>query len=168
MKGWPSIKKLLLNLDIIISGVNFVALVVLTFVGVVFRYVLSDPISWIEEMQLACSVWIVFASAGVAFRTGNHVAIEIFVDAMPKVPRRIIMGIIDIAFAAIMIYFLIQSAGYVNLFIESGRVSNILKLPYKYVYSVVPVSCVLMLVNYFLVRFEEIKGNGGHEEDINE
>ena len=51
---------LLLNLDIAIAS-TVLALLIL------------------EEVQLACMVWVVFAAGGAAFRTGNHVAIEMIV-----------------------------------------------------------------------------------------
>lgn len=150
------IKNLLLNLDIVVAGINLVVLVVLTFTGVIFRYILSDPIIWVEEVQLACMVWVVFAAAGAAFRTGNHVSVEILTDVLPKPLRKIIAVIIDICFVGIMFYFMKQSLDYVEFFVTSGRVSNILKLPYKYVYTIVPLSCILMIINYVVTRRESI------------
>ena len=42
------------------------------------------PFTWIEEIQAAMIVWVIFGAAGAAFRTGNHAAIEVFFEFSPK------------------------------------------------------------------------------------
>lgn len=63
-------KAMLWNLDTIVASVVLAILIVLTFAGVPFRYLLGAPFTWLEEVQLACMVWIVYAGAGAAFRAG--------------------------------------------------------------------------------------------------
>lgn len=53
----------LANLDIIVASLILFAMIVLTFLGVIWRYVLHAPFTWLEEVQMACMVWIVFAAA---------------------------------------------------------------------------------------------------------
>ena len=57
---------LLLNLDIAIASTVLALLILLTVSGVVYRYVLDKPFTWLEEVQLACMVWVVFAAGGAA------------------------------------------------------------------------------------------------------
>ena len=63
---------ILMNLDIAVASVILAILIVLTFFGVIWRYIFNAPFTWLEEVQTSCMVWIVFAAAGAAFRTGNH------------------------------------------------------------------------------------------------
>lgn len=79
----------LANLDVIIASVILALLIVLTFAGVIWRYIFHAPFTWLEEVQTSCMVWITFAAAGAAFRTGNHVAIEMIVDLMPKKHKKL-------------------------------------------------------------------------------
>ena len=58
---------ILMNLDIAIASVILAVLIVLTFAGVIWRYIFSNPFTWLEEVQTSCMVWIVFAAAGAAF-----------------------------------------------------------------------------------------------------
>lgn len=60
------------NLDIVVASIILAILIVLTFLGVVWRYIFNAPFTWLEEVQTSCMVWIVFAGAGAAFRSGNH------------------------------------------------------------------------------------------------
>ena len=66
---------ILMNIDIVVASIILAILIVLTFLGVVWRYIFNAPFTWLEEVQTSCMVWIVFAGAGAAFRSGNHVAI---------------------------------------------------------------------------------------------
>ena len=49
---------ILANLDILIAAAVLAVLVVLTFLGVIWRYFLAHPFTWLEEVQMACMVWI--------------------------------------------------------------------------------------------------------------
>ena len=76
MKEKNKILKVISNLDIAIAAIALIILIVLTSSGVFMRYIVGKPYTWLEEIQLFCMVWIVFAAGGAAFRTGNHVAID--------------------------------------------------------------------------------------------
>ena len=58
---------ILMNIDIVVASIILAILIVLTFLGVVWRYIFNAPFTWLEEVQTSCMVWIVFAGAGAAF-----------------------------------------------------------------------------------------------------
>ena len=80
MKQQRNWRFLLLNIDVAIASIAMCVLVGLIFAGVVSRYILGSPFTWIEEIQAAMIVWVIFGAAGAAFRTGNHAAIEVFFE----------------------------------------------------------------------------------------
>ena len=88
-------KVMLLNLDVVIASAAMVLLVGLTFSGVIARYLVGRPFGWIEEVQAALIIWVIFGAAGAAFRTANHAAIEIFYEMFPAVIRKILDILID-------------------------------------------------------------------------
>ncbi|MBQ1310572.1 MAG: TRAP transporter small permease subunit, partial [Blautia sp.] len=90
MKRESTLKKVILNLDIAVAAIVLIVLIVLTFAGVIMRYIVGKPFTWLEEVQLFCMVWIVFSAAGAAYRTGNHVAIEMVVEMFPKSVQKVI------------------------------------------------------------------------------
>lgn len=145
----------LANLDFIVAGVMLTILIVLTFMGVVWRYVLKAPFTWLEEVQMACMVWIVFAGAGAAFRTGNHVAIEMIVDLMPQKVQKLMEVFISIVVVIVIGYLFSQSIGFIQMFIKSGRATSMLKIPYALIYGIAIVSYMDMIVSYF---YSVIKG----------
>ena len=149
-------KVVLANLDIGVTSIMMSILVVITFLGVVFRYAVNKPFVWMEEVQLMCIVWVVYGAAGIAFRLKSHVAIEMLVDIFPPKAQKLMHVFISLVTLASIAYLFIQSIGYVQLFVMNGRVSGILRIPYKYVYAIVPVSCLLMIGNHI---YAIIKGD---------
>lgn len=143
------------NLDIAVACVVLVALIVMTFLGVVFRYALKAPFTWLEEVQMACMVWIVFAAGGAAFRTGNHVAIEMVVDMFPQKIQKIFEWAIAVVVFLVLAYLFRQSLGFIEMFVKSGRATSMIKIPYTLIYGIAPVSFVLMVISYV---FSLIKG----------
>ena len=148
MKDPKKLLTRLLNLDFILSGAAFIMLVLVTFVGVIMRYLFNNPLVWQEEMQLALVIWVVFFGASATFRTGGHVAIEIIVDSMPGKVRRVVEILGYLITCVVLLYLLKSSMNLVLQMITTGRMTNILRVPYQFIYGAFPVSCVLMIINY--------------------
>lgn len=157
MNQESKLKNVLWNLDTIVASVVLAILIILTFAGVPFRYLLGAPFTWLEEVQLACMVWIVYAGAGAAFRAGNQVAIEMIVDLMPKGMQKIMEIFISVVVLAVLGYLFYQSLGYIGIFLRSGRATPMLKIPYAVIYGIAPVSFVLMVISYFYALFKGVK-----------
>lgn len=149
MKGNSKIRSVLGNIDTIIACVVLAVLVVLTFAGVIFRYVMSQPFTWLEEVQTSCMVWIVFAAAGPAFRAGNQVAIEMVYDMFPNVGKKVLNIFISVVVVIVLAYLFYQSIGFINIFLQSGRSTPMLKIPYWLIYGIAPLSYIDMVICYF-------------------
>ena len=152
MKKDSKLFKILINLDIVIASIALVILVGCTFAGVIARYVVGKPFGWIEEIQAAFIVWVVFAAGGAAYRTGNHSAIEILYEIFPKPVRKIVSIFIGLVATAVLGFLCYTSIGYLQLFMRTGRTTAVLNLPFTWIYMIVPVSCMLQIFNYFLVN----------------
>ena len=68
-----TIPVILANLDVLIAGMALIALVAITFAGVIMRYIFSQPFIWLEEMQIALFLWVAFLGSSAAFRRNNFV-----------------------------------------------------------------------------------------------
>lgn len=157
MKNKNKILKVIGNLDIAIAAIALIILIVLTSSGVFMRYILGQPYTWLEEVQLFCMVWIVFAAGGAAFRTGNHVAIEMVVELFPKKIQKIIEIFVDIVILFVIGYLFMQSIGFIKLFVASGRSTSMIKIPYTLIYGIAPVSYILMIISYFTSKYTKRK-----------
>ena len=147
-----------MNLDIVVASIILAILIVLPFLGVVWRYIFNAPFTWLEEVQTSCMVWIVFAGAGAAFRSGNHVAIEMIVDLMPKSMQKIMEILISIVVVVVIGY----------LFVKSGRSTSMLKIPYSWVYGIAIISYFDMIISYFYALFHGVKSEAKEAASSNE
>ncbi len=149
----PTMKFLLLNIDVVIASVAMCVLVGCTFAGVIARYVISKPFGWIEEVQSALIVWVIFGAAGAAFRTANHAAIEVFFEMFPPVIQKILNIVILFIVVGTLLFLGQTSLDYIELFVRTGRTTSVLHISYVSIYIIVPVSIVWQIFNYILVNF---------------
>lgn len=161
MKKDSVLKKVIGNLDILVASVALIVLIVLTFMGVIMRYVVGKPYTWLEEVQLFCMIWIVFAAGGAAFRTGSHVAIEMVVEMFPESVQKVIGYLIDIIVFLVIAYLFWNSIGFIQMFVKNGRSSSMLKIPMTVQYGIAPVSYILMIISYFYSKYFDKSEKGG-------
>ena len=157
-KNRLNLLKLLGNLDVYVSAVCLCVLVAITSLGVVFRYILGAPFTWLEEVQLALLVWIGFLSGGAAFRSGAHIAIEMLVDVFPKPLQRIVSWLNRVVVLAMLVFLTIQCFEYFNLFLHNSRLTGVLRIPYVYIYFVPFLSGILMIISFI---YHEIRDEMG-------
>lgn len=79
--NWP--KRILMNLDAIITGGALIATTTLVLLNVFTRYFLNSPITWSEEVATACFVWTIFMGGAVTFRNKAHLGVDIVVKHLP-------------------------------------------------------------------------------------
>lgn len=140
-----------INIDLAVAVVGLVILIVSTFLGVPMRYIANKPFTWLEEIQSACLVWIVFGAASAGFRTGSHVAIEMIVERFPQKIQKVFQILITLVVIIVIGYLLFQSLGFIQMFLKNGRTTPILHIPYWIIYLICPVSFVLQIVSYIAV-----------------
>ena len=146
-------RKNLLNLDLYIAAVALLILIVVTFGGVIMRYIVSRPIIWSEEVQLWCFLWLVFMGGSAAFRYGSHVAVEMIYDRMPKALQarvKIFNYVVTMLILGNLAYLGCDMLG---LMVKIGKSTSILHVPFWFINLVVPLCCVLMMVSCTLATF---------------
>ena len=153
MKKKTGLKYILLNLDVVIASAAMCILVALTFAGVIARYVVGKPFTWIEEIQAAMIVWVIFGAAGAAFRTANHAAIEVFYEMFPDTVKKILNVLILIISIITLVFMGYYSIQYMQVFLKSGRTTPVLHISYVLIFAIVPVSCIWQIVNFVIVNF---------------
>ena len=163
-----SLKSCLANLDLMIAGTVLAILIVLTFAGVIWRYFLGKPFTWLEEVQTAGMVWIVFSAAGAAFRMGNHVAIEMIVDLMPRALQKVMTILISVVVVAVLGYLFDKTIGFIQIFLRSGRATSMMKIPFWLIYGIAIPAYIDMIVSYFYSIWKGVKSEAKEAASINE
>ncbi|HYR36565.1 MAG TPA: TRAP transporter small permease [Burkholderiales bacterium] len=99
----------------------FAAMCLVGLLQVFNRFVLNRSLSWSEEFQIYCHVWIVFLAIAIAYRRGAHLSVESFSGMLPPRARRVF----DVVIELLWIWFA------VSLAYLSWRVSEVAKLQYS-------------------------------------
>ena len=156
------------NLDLYFMVILLACLIVLTVGGVLKRYILRNPISWLEEIQALLFMWITFIGGSAAFRYASHVSIEILVDSLPKKIGGLIERFDVLLQLLILGYLCYQEYTYYFQLISTGKVTNLLRIPYSVAYLALPIGGVLMLVSMLWASYQQfVKGvdlKGGETE----
>lgn len=135
-----------------IAGVlmSFVALVLLAGVGVNFanilaRYFFLAPFHWVEEIMTFMLVWITFLSAGAIAWDGKHLSIDLFLPALPKTLRTIVVLGGMIATMAICGLMLKQAWTMVARFWGNEQTSLVAQVQMEIPHGAIPVGFALMI-----------------------
>jgi len=110
----------------------FAAMCAVGLLQVFNRFVLNRSLSWSEEFQIYCHVWIVFLAIPIAYRHGAHLS----VDSLRKLFPRRLGAVFDLFIELLWIWFAVA------LTWLSWKVSEVAKLqsspglemPMSYVY----------------------------------
>ena len=153
------ILRYIVNADLFLSGISLVCLIIITFTGVISRYVFNTSYVWGEEAMLALIVWVVWFGGSAAFRHGNPIRIEIVVDMFPKRIQKIFSVFICLISTALLLYLLLRSISFLELMYNSKRVTQVLHISKTLVYSCIPISCILMIVNMIHKTFISLREN---------
>ena len=125
-------------------GLLLLAMVAIMFASVVWRYALSAPIVWADQLCRWLFVWMTYLGIAVAYRKGIHIGVDVVVRKLPRALRLVVATIVDLAVGAFLIIVMIK--GYGITIRSFDQVYGALELPPSYMYAAAPVSCALMLV----------------------
>lgn len=158
MKKLVSIIK---NLDLVVAGIMLVAIVFMTIAGVFMRKLVGQPFAWLEEMQLFFFVWLVFFGGSVAFRTGNHVGIDIVAERLGPRARKVLDIMVYIITMLVLVYILKGSGELAQS--VTKKVTPYLKISYWVIDIAAPIGCVLMMLQYSVNMAQELFFNTAKE-----
>ena len=156
---------LVCNLDFIIAGIALAGLVLLTVLGVVMRYFLNNPITWLEEVQMMMIVWLTMYGGSAVFRLRGHIAIEVIVDLCPPRVQKIIHGVVFLVVLGVLAFVAWNGALLAAQLYANERVTGVLSIPYAFIYSAVPIGCALMMVNFVIAEISDVFGRGPSNHD---
>jgi TRAP-type C4-dicarboxylate transport system permease small subunit len=134
-----------------------VAMVAL-FINVIMRYGFSYSLAWSEELVREVILYTTFIGCSAAIKNRSTVRIDALVQlvAWLKYPLGIFSHMVNLVFAAVMIYF-----GYLLcvLQVESNQTTLILQIPTAYLYAILPLMGVMMFVRVLMVMVTDIRAH---------
>jgi len=142
------LKKLLYSVDDIIASIALIILVGSTILGVFYRYALSDPLTWVEEVSLLCVVWFVFIGGSSATKRNAHVGIDFVIALFPPAVQKAAFVVVHaVCYAALSF---MAWWGWLLALQAKLKVTNMLRISYTYIDLAVPAGCILMMIHLTL------------------
>ena len=120
----------------------FSSMVVVTTLGVFFRYVLNDALPWAEEADRYLFIWLSFVGASITMRHKAHIAVDLLLRYVSPVwHHRLVLA----AQALVLVFLgLVFWASLPVIELTSETRATATDIPISWVYIAAPVGCVLI------------------------
>ena len=129
-------------------GIGLLIIAAILFINVVLRYLFGSSIEWTEEITRYGIVWITFIGSSVCIYKGAHLGIDSLLSMLSKKGARV-MSVLVVSLSVIFsIIFVLLSLTITIKVAETGQVSPTIGVPIYLIYGVMPLSGVLMTLNY--------------------
>lgn len=151
------VKKILINMDLIISCIALLALIYVTFSNVILRYFFNAPYQWGEEVQMILIVWAIWFGGSAAFRTGDQICVDMILGLLPKKIRTVVNIIIYVISTLLLAFLGWQGIAYVMQLANTNRVTETLHISRALIYSCMPISCFWMIGNMTYAFWADMK-----------
>ncbi|WP_315709158.1 TRAP transporter small permease [Brenneria uluponensis] len=89
-----------------VSGLALFIMTLIIPVGIFFRYIMNDGISWPEPISILCMVTFTFVGAAVSYRACSHIAVSMLVDRLPDVAKKACKFLSDILMLLICLFII--------------------------------------------------------------
>ena len=138
-----AISKTLQKIEMFVGCTCLALLLGLMLFNAAGRYLFDFPGVWSDEMNGFFFVWMGFLSTAYVMGEDNHMRVTGLVDMMPRRVQYILRTIMNVIMIVVFYYYI---PGFIKLM---GRVtfSGLLRIPLKYVYSILPISFVLLIIH---------------------
>jgi len=122
-----------------------VAMTVVTFAQVFFRFVIVHSLPWSEEFSRYALVWASFLGASIALKRGLHIGVEAFVFKLKEERRRVIY-LVSLALITLFLLVVIVK-GFQMASFNMRQSSPAMRIPMGYPYLAIPVGSILMVIH---------------------
>jgi TRAP-type transport system small permease protein len=137
----PAIRNALRNVEEIIAGTLMVLMSLATLSNVIGRYCFNSPIPWAEEFARYMFIWVVFFGAVVCTKQKRHIVIDVLVAYTPQRMQSVCRLVVDLSVLGLMVILVYYGS---ILMVSATSATSTLGVPRSVVYSVVPVSALLI------------------------
>ena len=131
-------------------------MIVTAFAQVIFRFVIQMSLDWSEELARYAFLWCMFISAGMAVKHRRHIKVEFIMEMLPKKVRFGLEIISDLIWMAFCLLLVKDGIGLLE-FVKT-QVSPSMDVPFKYIYTSLPVGAALMFLRLLQQMVRRFRG----------
>lgn len=136
---------LILKITLFVSGCLLLAMVVIEAMGVIFRFILHDSLSWSDELAAYLFVWLTCLGAAAGVKLRAHPEVKALADRLPNMTQQGLQDITDVAIAALGGIFVVYGGDMLTLI--GSETASSLPISMIYPYLAIPVGGALLIVH---------------------
>jgi len=133
------------EIEIDLASLLMSGIIVILFLEVSSRYLLNNPLSWSQELNIFLMIWMVYMGAAYVTKIERHFTLDYFIKRLP-VKINFWVNLFD---KIIMIIFLVFAVwgGFRLRLTGAVRKSIMLDIPLNYYYRSIIVGGILMIAH---------------------
>ena len=137
--------------------VLLVALTIVAFMQVLFRYVFNTSLSWSEELVRDFVITLIYLSAVYSIRTRSAIRVEIIDLAVKGKAKAFLDMLIDLTSSGVMFYVSYLATFLVRNALKVDQRSAALNIPMGFMYGVESFCFFLMGIAFIILVVQDVK-----------
>ena len=140
--------------------------IISVLIQVISRTFLPKTPSWTEELARYLFIYMVAFGASVAVHKKEFVAVDLIIDFLPKIIRKLIELVINIVLLLFVTFVLLKSVLSFAI-LEYRMVSTAMQVPMQYIYFSMIILFGLLILSFgleILYQLKEILSNKGEKK----
>jgi len=125
----------------------FAAMILVTLLGVFFRYVMLNPFEWTEELARFLMLALSFLAINIALRKREHIAIQFLAQKLPNKVSKVLNYFVDILVGLFLVVLMKQ--GYL-MATRTLLTASTLNISMFWIYLTVPLGAFLTILQLIL------------------
>jgi TRAP-type C4-dicarboxylate transport system permease small subunit len=125
----------------------FATMILVTLLGVFFRYVMLNPFEWTEELARFLMLALSFLAINIALRKREHIAIQFLAQKLPNKVSKVLNYFVDILVGLFLVVLMKQ--GYL-MATRTLLTASTLNISMFWIYLTVPLGAFLTILQLIL------------------
>jgi TRAP-type C4-dicarboxylate transport system permease small subunit len=117
----------------ILMNVSFVILLGALSWGVLSRYVVPTPATWVEEITSISFAWLIFVGAAEVHRRKQHVSVDLLTNLLPPSLQRLLALLVEVFVAGLCFY--VAYLGVRQTIVMHTSMTSLLRIPLSIAYT---------------------------------
>jgi TRAP-type C4-dicarboxylate transport system permease small subunit len=130
-----------------------VMMTVVVLLQVIYRYLLTQPLYWSEELARYLFVWISILGATLSVQRGGHFGMDFFYRMISEKGRRFLTLFIYLLMGGVILVILVQGIGLVQK--TAAQQSPAMEISMGWAYACLPVGAALMAIHLLVIIIKE-------------
>ncbi len=129
----------------VFSGVLLLLMLALVLVGIFYRYIMDDSLSWYDEFAGYILIWLTMYGSVLGLAKRKHISFDTLVEKLPPGGRRVVDIFVILCVMSFSLVLLVSGWYLVREMADETAVS-LPNVRMAWIYSVMPISGGLMLL----------------------